>query len=49
MNKFGSKAQKEVSKALHEHKHEDKFKNRKQAIAVGLAKARSAGGKAPKK
>lgn len=47
--KYGKKAQEEVEKAMHEHKHEGKFKNRKQAIAVGLDKARRAGGKAPEK
>lgn len=49
MNKFGPKAQKEVEKAMHEHKHKGKYQSRKQAIAVGLSKARKAGGKAPKK
>ena len=47
MAKFGPKAQREVEKAMHEHKHEDKYQSRKQAIAVGLSKARRAGGKAP--
>lgn len=49
MNKYGPRAQEEVEKTMHEHKHEGKFKNRAQAIAVGLSKARRAGGKAPKK
>lgn len=49
MPKYGSKAQEEVRKARHEHKHKGKFKNDKQAIAVGLSKARRAGGKAPAK
>lgn len=48
MNKYGKKAQKEVEKAMHEYKHGHKFKSRDQAIAVGLSKARRAGGKAPK-
>lgn len=48
MNNYGKKAQEEVHKAMHEHKHQGKFKNRKQAIAVGLSKAREAGGKVPK-
>lgn len=48
MNKYGPKAQKEVEKAVHEHKHEGKFKNRKQAVAVGLDKARRKGAKVPK-
>jgi hypothetical protein len=49
MAKYGPKAQEKVEKNLHEHKHHGKFKNRKQAIAVGLSEAREAGGKAPKK
>lgn len=56
MNKFGPKAQEEVEKAVHEMK-EGKLKsgqsghkvtNRKQAIAIGLSKARKAGAKAPR-
>jgi hypothetical protein len=47
--KYGQKAQDEVHKAMHEHKHKGKFQSRDQAIAVGLNKARRAGGKAPKK
>jgi len=49
MPKYGPKAQKEVEKMMHEHKHEGKFQSSKQAIAVGLSKARREGGKAPKK
>lgn len=49
MAKYGKKAQEEVEKAVHEHKHQGKFKNRKQAVAVGLDKARRSGGKAPDK
>jgi hypothetical protein len=48
-SKYGSKASKEVEKTMHEHKHEGKFKNRKQAVAVGLSKAREKGGKVPQK
>ena len=48
MAKYGKKAQQEVKKAVHEHKHEGKFENRMQAIAVGLDKARRAGGKVPR-
>jgi len=57
MNKYGPKASKEVEKAMHEMK-EGKLKSgksgkkvtdRDQAIAIGLSKARKAGGKAPKK
>lgn len=47
--KYDEKAQKEVEKTMHEHKHEGKFKNRKQAIAVGLSKARRKGSRAPEK
>lgn len=49
MNKYDKKSQKEVEKAMHEHKHEGKYKNRKQAVAVGLSKAREKGSKAPEK
>jgi hypothetical protein len=49
MAKYGKKAQESVEKTMHEHKHEGKFKSRKQAVAVGLSKARRAGGKVPKK
>ena len=47
MTKYGKLAQKKVHKNLHEHKHQGKFKNRKQAIAVGLEQAREGGGKVP--
>jgi hypothetical protein len=47
MAKYGPKAQKEVEKTMHEHKHEGKFDSRAQAVAVGLDKARRAGGKVP--
>lgn len=47
MSKYGPKAQKEVEKAMHEHKHEGKFKSAKQAVAVGLNKARKSGAKVP--
>lgn len=47
MAKYGKKAQEEVHKTMHEHKHHSKFKNKKQAVAVGLSKARSEGGKLP--
>jgi hypothetical protein len=49
MAKYGSKAQKEVEKTMHEHKHQGKFKNKKQAVAAGLSKARKKGGKVPDK
>ena len=47
MAKYGKKAQEEVEKTMHEHKHGGKFKNKQQAVAVGLDKARRKGGKAP--
>jgi hypothetical protein len=55
MNKYGPKAQKEVEKAMHEM-HEGKLRSgqsnkkvtsRKQAVAIGLSKAREEGGKVP--
>jgi len=49
MAKYGSQAKQEVEKMMHEYKHEGKFQSRKQAVAVGLSKARREGGKAPKK
>lgn len=49
MAKYGKKAQEEVAKATHEHKHDGKFKSQKQAVAVGLSKARRESGKVPKK
>jgi hypothetical protein len=48
MAKYGPKAQEKVHERLHEHKNEGKFKNRKQAIAVGLDQARRSGAKVPK-
>ncbi len=47
--KYGPKAGEEVEKTMHEHKHHGKFKNREQAIAVGLEKARHKGARVPKK
>lgn len=57
MNKFGPKASKEVAKAMHEYKQGklksgkagNKVTNPKQAVAIGLSKARKKGAKAPKK
>jgi len=56
-SKYGKKAQDEVGKALHEEKKGDlksgtsgkTVTSRKQAIAIGLSKARKAGGKVPSK
>jgi hypothetical protein len=57
MAKYGRTAQKEVKKAMHERKRGKlksgrsgkTVKSRKQAIAIGLSKARKKGGKVPKK
>lgn len=49
IRKYDPRASKEVEKTMHEHKHEGKFKSRKQAIAVGLSKARRKGEHVPKK
>lgn len=56
MNKYGPKAQKEVEKAMHEMKRgelksgksDKKVTSKKQAVAIGLSKARKKGAKAPK-
>ncbi len=47
MAKYGKIAQDKIAENLHEYKHDGKFKNRKQAIAVGINQAREAGGKVP--
>jgi uncharacterized protein DUF6496 len=55
--KYGHKAQKDVHSAMHEYKHGKlksgksgkKVKSRKQAIAIGLSKARKHGAKVPAK
>jgi len=55
--KYGEKAQKEVKKAMHEFKEGDlksgkagkTVKNPKQAVAIGLSKARKKGAKVPAK
>jgi hypothetical protein len=57
MAKYGKKASEEVEKAMHEKKKGTlksgksgkKVKSRKQAIAIGLSKARKSGAKVPKK
>jgi hypothetical protein len=54
-NRYGSKAQAKVKRALHERKEGTlrsgrsgkKVTSRKQAIAIGLSEARRAGGKVP--
>jgi hypothetical protein len=57
MAKYGKKAGEEVKKAVHKYKKGKqksgqkggKAKSRKQAIAIGLSKARKKGAKVPKK
>ena len=56
MPRYGKKAQEKVEKSMHELKRGTlksgsgkKVSNPKQAIAIGLSKARAAGGKVPKK
>ena len=56
MARYGKKAQSEVGKAMRERKRGKlrsgrsgkKVTDRKQAIAIGLSKARRAGGEVPK-
>jgi hypothetical protein len=56
-SKYGSRSQKEVKGAMHEMKHGKlksgksgkKVTSRKQAIAIGLSKARKKGAKVPAK
>lgn len=47
--KYDSVTGKEVHKAMHEYKHGGRYKSRKQAIAVGLSKARQKDERAPEK
>lgn len=47
--KYDPKAGKEVEETMHEHKHKGKFQSAKQAVAVGLDKARRKGKDVPKK
>ena len=57
MAKYGSKSKKEVKGAMHEYKRGElksgksgkSVQNRKQAIAIGLSKARKKGAKVPAK
>jgi hypothetical protein len=46
--KYGKKAQSEVRTEMHHMRSgKHKVKNRKQAVAIGLSKARQKGGKVP--
>jgi hypothetical protein len=55
--KYGKRAQRKVRKAMHERKRGTlrsgrsgkKVRSRKQAIAIGLAQARRAGARVPRK
>ncbi|MBM3257543.1 MAG: hypothetical protein FJY98_04475 [Candidatus Liptonbacteria bacterium] len=55
MAKYGKKSQEKVKQTMHEYKRGKlksgrsgkKVKNRKQAIAIGLSKARKSGAKVP--
>jgi hypothetical protein len=57
MARYGKKSQSEVKKAMHERKKgtlksgksHKKVTSRKQAIAIGLSKARKEGAKVPRK
>lgn len=57
MAKYGKKAQSEVKAAVHKEKKgklhsgkaKKKVKSKKQAIAIGLSKARKKGAKVPRK
>ena len=57
MAQYGKKSQEKVEKAMDERKHGalksgrsgKKVTSRKQAIAIGLAEARKAGAKVPRK
>jgi hypothetical protein len=57
MARYGKKAGQKVKRAMHERKSGKlrsgrsgkKVKSRKQAIAIGLSEARSAGAKVPRK
>jgi hypothetical protein len=57
MNKYGQKAQTKVKKTMEEFKDgtlksgksDKKVTSRKQAVAIGLSKARKEGAKVPKK
>ncbi|HVQ44085.1 MAG TPA: DUF6496 domain-containing protein [Candidatus Saccharimonadia bacterium] len=49
MAKYSPAASREIEKTMHEHKHEGKFSSDKQAVAVGLSKARQKGAKVPRK
>ena len=55
MNRYGPKAQKKITKVMHEWKRGDlksgrggkRVTSRRQAVAIGISEARKAGGKVP--
>lgn len=47
--RYDPRASKEVEKTMHEHEHKGTYKNRTQAIAVGLSIARKKGERVPEK
>ncbi|MCL4397778.1 DUF6496 domain-containing protein [Patescibacteria group bacterium] len=58
MAKYGKKAQKTISKVMHQYglgelkiggHSNKKVKSRKQAVAIGISKARAEGDKVPRK
>lgn len=57
MTKYGTKAQKKISKVMHEYgegklksgRSGKKVTSRKQAVAIGISEARKEGDKVPKK
>ncbi len=49
MAKYGKQAGQYVKKEMDKYKHEGKWKNSRQAIAVGLSEAREHGVKVPPK
>jgi hypothetical protein len=55
MAKYGEKAQKKISKTMHEYGEGklksgsgEKVTSRKQAVAIGISEARKSGAKVPK-
>ncbi len=56
MAKYGPKAQKKISKVMHEYgkgklrsgRSGKKVTSQKQAVAIGISEARKAGGKVPR-
>ena len=49
MAKYDPRSREEVRKTMHEQKHKGTYASERQAVAVGLNKARHKGEKVPKK